>query len=97
MNDIVEPAKRLAQVARRCLEKLHELEKRLFTSHLDVIRDRRHYEIGAAERGYFTAGYVQALKDIRDLIDSGEFPTHRFDGDGGPRIPRRDGAPLPGE
>lgn len=92
----VEPAKRLYQVARRCLEKVHELETRIFTTHTEVVTDRRHYERGTAERGYYTAGYLQALKDIRDLIDHGEFPEGRLDSDGGPRI-RRSEFPLPGE
>lgn len=80
------PARRLQQVARHCLERVHEIERQVFCSYFHVVNDRRHLEPGSSERGYFTAGYLQALKDVRELIDSGEFPAGRIDQDGGPHI-----------
>jgi hypothetical protein len=91
-----QPAKRLQQVARRCLERVYELEQRIFNHHLPVIEDRKHLQAGTPERGYFTAGYLQALKDVRDLIDEGEFPT-KLNLDGGPRVAVPSTAPPPGD
>lgn len=75
--------KRLYQVARRCLERLYSLEGKLFRTYYQVVTDRRHMTAGSTERGYYTAGYVQALKDVRALIDEGEFPLD-FDVDSKP-------------
>ena len=48
--------------------------------------------MGSHERGYYTAGYLQAMKDVRDLIENGEFPAGKLDSDGGPR---RRSEPVP--
>lgn len=69
-----DPKKRLPQVARRCLERLYQLEGKLFRTYFKVLTDRLHLVSGSPERGYYTAGYVQALKDVRALVDDGEFP-----------------------
>lgn len=90
-----QPAKRLYQVARRCLERAHDLEQKLFTAHVNVVEDRRHLDQNTPERGYYTIGYLQALQDVRALIDSGEFPAGRLDPDGGPRVPST--RPPPGD
>lgn len=92
----MEPAKRLQQVARRCLERLHELESHLFRHHVEVVEEKRHLRLGSPERSYFTAGYLQALKDVRELISQGEFPSN-LTLDGGPRIPSSYAPPPPAE
>jgi hypothetical protein len=93
-GELEQPTKRLQQVARRCLERIHELERQVFRYHLPVIEDRRHLQHGTSERSYFTAGYLQALKDVRELIGEGEFPT-KLNIDGGPRVAQASVRPPP--
>jgi hypothetical protein len=57
----------------------------VFQHHTRVVEDRKHLQQGTIERSYYTAGYLQALKDFRDLIGDGEFPN-RLSTDGGPRV-----------
>jgi len=57
----------------------------IFTHHLDTVESLRHLTHGTVERSYYTAGYLQALKDTRELIREGEFPC-QLDNDGGPKI-----------
>lgn len=61
----------------------------MFRHHLRVMEDRRHLQQGTPERSYYTAGYLQALKDVRGLIGEGEFPVP-LHLDGGPRIAIQD-------
>ena len=84
-GELEQPTKRLQQVARRCLERIHEVERQIFRYHLLVVEERKHLQQGTPERSYFTAGYLQALKDVRELIGEGEFPT-KLNIDGGPRV-----------
>lgn len=77
--------KNFHRVARRCLERIHELDQKLFHHHVRVVNDRKHLQHGTEQRSYYTAGYLQALKDVRDLIREGDFPG-KLNDDGGPRV-----------
>jgi hypothetical protein len=92
-----QPAKRLSQVARRCLERAHDLERYLFRRYINVVEAKLHLKHDSPERGYYTAGYLQALSDVRYLISEGEFPAAKLAEDGGPRVPSRLTTPSPGE
>jgi hypothetical protein len=85
--EVLEDSRRLKRILRLCREKVHEVERMLFSRHVDIFDERRHLQPGAPERKYWSAGYLQALKDIMSLMDTGEFPCPvRFDVDGGPRL-----------
>lgn len=81
-----QPGRRLQQISRRCLERFHELERLVFRYHVGAFEDRRHLQPETSERSYYSAGYLQALKDVRELISTGEFPNN-LSFDGGPRVP----------
>jgi hypothetical protein len=66
--------KRLRLVARQCHERAGVIEQRLFDKNLKVIEEKRHLADGSDEGGYYSAGYLQALKDVRVLIADGTFP-----------------------
>ena len=78
-------------INRNCLERSRQVEQGLFQNHREVIEEKKHYNPGSAERGYFKVGYLQALRDLRELMRTGEFSSS-LDSDGGPKTPgnRRD-------
>lgn len=90
--------KLLNLINRHCLERFRKVESGLFKNHANVVAERKYLVLGSTERGCYTAGYLQALRDLRELIHAGEFPGGaQLEDDGGPRIPRKDnGTTLPG-
>lgn len=67
-----------------------DIEEKLYKVHRQAVEAKSHLDPGSKERGYYTVGYLQALKDIRALIADGAFPllTQPAE-DGGPRLPAR--------
>ena len=67
-----------------------EIEEKVYKIHRQALETKSHLDPGSKERGYYTVGYLQALKDIRALIAEGEFPSLTQPAeDGGPRLPAR--------
>lgn len=67
-----------------------DIEEKLYKIHRTAVEAKRHLDPDSEERGYYTAGYLQALKDIRDLIADGAFPSlTQPAADGGPRFPAK--------
>lgn len=91
--------KLLNLINRHCLERTRQVEVGLFENHVEVVTEKKHLSPGTKERGYYTAGYLQALRDLRELVRTGEFSQGaQLESDGGPRIPKKDdgNSTLPG-
>lgn len=83
--------KLLALINRHCLERFRQVESSLFRNHVEVVSEKRYLDPGSKERGCYTAGYLQALRDFRELIRTGDFSSgSQLEDDGGPRIPKKD-------
>ena len=84
--EILDDSRRLRRIVRLCREKIYEVEQMLFSKHADVFREKLHLQPGP-ERKYWSAGYLEAMKDMMVLMNTGSFPCQiRFDEDGGPRL-----------
>lgn len=94
--ETLEEPKRLRRLAHLCREKIYAIERALVLQHVEVLSEKRHLQQGSSERKYWSAGYLQALKDVKELLESGTFPSRseELETDGGPR-PRLSILPLP--
>lgn len=82
--EILDDSRRMKRVMRLCRERLYEIEKMVFSSS-KVFRERLHMRPGP-ERRYWTAGYLQAMKDMMALLNTGNPPWQPLEEDGGPRL-----------
>jgi len=78
--------KRLRLVARRCFDRLQLLEQRVYRDSSKVL-EKRHLIRDTEERHHYTAGYLQALKDLRVLLSEGVFPDNEIESEGRSQIP----------
>jgi len=71
--EILDDSRRLRRIMRVCREKAYEIEQLLFSNCVEVFREKLHLQPGP-ERKYWSAGYLQALRDMTDLMNTGTFP-----------------------
>ncbi len=85
--EALEEPKRLRRLAHLCREKIYVIERALVLQHVEILSERLHLRLGSSERKYWSAGYLQALKDVKELLESGVFPSRseELEIDGGPR------------